>query len=112
MAKREQPGLSRREREILNIVHRFGSPTATEVREAMPDPPTDGAVRGTLRVLVKKGYVKHRQDGPRYRYLPTISRRRATESALKHVLDTFFGGESPFAIYTYAPASDNHAALG
>ncbi len=98
MAKHEQPRLSRREREILNIVYRSGSPTATEVREAMADPPSDGAVRATLRILVKKGCVKHRQDGPRYRYVPTLSRRRATESALKHVLDTFFGGSAEEAM--------------
>ncbi len=98
MAKHAQPGLSRREREMLHIVYRFGSPTATEIRQAMADPPTDGAVRGTLRVLVKKGLLKHRQDGPRYRYAPTLPRRRATESALKHVLDTFFGGSTEEAM--------------
>ena len=64
----------------------------------MPDPPTDGAVRGTLRILVNKGYLKHRQDGPRYRYAPTMPRRRVTESALKHLLNTFFGGSTESVI--------------
>ena len=98
MAKHAKPGLSRREQEILNIVYRFGSPTATEVREAMSNPPTNGAVRATLRVLVNKRYLKHRQDGPRYRYVPTLPRRRATESALKFLLDTFFGGSTEEAM--------------
>ena len=98
MAKHAKKGLSRREQEILNIVYRIGAPTATEVREAMAAPPTDGAVRATLRVLVNNGYLKHRQDGPRYRYAPIMPRRRATESALRHVLDTFFGGSSEEAM--------------
>ena len=98
MAEHSKPGLSRREQEILNIVYRDGSPTATEILEAMASPPSNGAVRATLRVLVNKGYLKHRQDGPRYRYAPTLPRRRATTSALKHVLDTFFGGSTEEAM--------------
>ena len=90
--------LSRREREILDIVIQLGSPTATEVRHAMHRPPTDGAVRGTLRILVSKGHLKRRQDGPRYRYLPARSRRRAIDSALKQMLDTFFEGSTQEAM--------------
>lgn len=64
----------------------------------MQRPPTDGAVRGTLRILVSKGHLKRRQDGPRYRYLPARSRRRAIDSALKHMLDTFFEGSTQEAM--------------
>ena len=98
MAEHARPELSRREREILNIVIQLGSPTAAEVRQAMQRPPTDGAVRGTLRILVGKRQLKRRQDGPRYRYLPARSRRRVIDSALKHMLDTFFEGSTQEAM--------------
>lgn len=98
MADHVRRALSGREREILDIVIQLGSPTAAEVRHAMLRPPTDGAVRGTLRILVAKRQLKRRQDGPRYRYLPTRSRRRVVNSALKHMLDTFFEGSTEEAM--------------
>ena len=84
--------LSRREREIMDIVYREGSATAQEIRDRMADPPTYSAVRGTLRILEQKGVLRHVEDGPRYVYRPTVPRSRARQSALDHLLSTFFEG--------------------
>jgi predicted transcriptional regulator len=86
--------LSRREREVLDIVYRLGRATAAEVRAEMARPPTDPAVRATLRVLVAKGRLAHEYDGPRYVYFPTVAREAARRSAFRHLLDTFFGGSA------------------
>lgn len=86
--------LSRREREILDIVYRLGRATAAEVRAEMAQPPTDPAVRTTLRILVRKGRLRHEYDGPRYVYTPTVARDAARRSAFRHLLDTFFGGSA------------------
>src|SRR3954468_8068378 len=87
-------GLSRRERQIMEIVYRRGKATAAEVMEDLPDPPTYSAVRAALRLLEEKGELKHEQDGPRYIYLPTLPRDRARNSALSHLMRTFFGGSA------------------
>jgi BlaI family transcriptional regulator, penicillinase repressor len=86
--------LSRREREIMDIVYRLGRATAAEVRAGMADPPTDPAVRTTLRILVRKGRLSHEYDGPRYVYFPTVAPETARRSAFRHLLDTFFGGSA------------------
>ena len=86
--------MSRREREVMDIVYRLGRATAAEVRAAMAQPPTDPAVRTTLRVLVRKGRLTHEYDGPRYVYFPTVAREAARRSAFRHLLDTFFGGKA------------------
>ncbi len=86
--------MSRREREIMDIVYQRGSVTAVEVRQAMASPPTDAAVRATLRILVEKGHLRIEQDGPRYVYHPTVSRDAARQSALSHLVQTFFGGST------------------
>jgi BlaI family transcriptional regulator, penicillinase repressor len=90
----EPPGLSRREREAMDIVYRLGRATAAEIRAAMADPPTDPAVRTTLRVLVRKGRLDHEYEGPRYVYFPTVAPEAARRSAFRHLLDTFFGGSA------------------
>jgi predicted transcriptional regulator len=90
--------LSRREREILDIVYRLGRATAAEVRAEMAQPPTDPAVRATLRILVGKGRLRHEYDGPRYVYTPTVARDAARQSAFRHLLDTFFGGSARGAV--------------
>jgi predicted transcriptional regulator len=82
--------LSRRERQIMDVIYRLGQATAQEVVDNLSDPPSYSAVRGLLRILEEKGHVKHRQDGPRYVYHPTVSRDKARESALKQVVRTFF----------------------
>jgi len=90
--------LSRRERQIMDAVYRFGEASAADVARALPDQPAYNAVRVTLGILEKKGFLKHRQDGPRYVYYPTIAREKAKQSAMKHVLRTFFQGSPSAAI--------------
>lgn len=82
--------LSRRERQIMEVVFREGSATVAEIQEALADPPSYSAVRGSLRVLVEKGHLVFRQDGPRYVYHPTTPPEEARTSALRRVLSTFF----------------------
>jgi BlaI family transcriptional regulator, penicillinase repressor len=83
-------GLSRRERQILDILYQRGKASASEVREAMTDAPGYSAVRALLRVLEEKGHVRHQAAGLKYVYLPTVTRDKAKRSAVKHLLDTFF----------------------
>ena len=85
-------GLSRRERQIMEILYQRGKASASEVREAMGDAPGYSAVRAMLRVLEEKGHVKHQEEGLKYVYVPTVGRDKAKRSAVKHVLDTFFAG--------------------
>src|SRR3954462_4119595 len=90
--------LSRRERQIMDVIYRRGRATAAEVLEDIPDPPSYSAVRAMLRLLEEKGHVRHEQDGPRYVFLPTVNRDRARKSALKHVVRTFFDGSATDAV--------------
>jgi BlaI family penicillinase repressor len=84
--------LSRRERQIMDILYQRGKSSASEVRGAMPDAPSYSAVRAMLCVLEAKGHVKHRSEGLRYVYAPTVAIDKAKKSAVKHLVDTFFGG--------------------
>jgi BlaI family penicillinase repressor len=84
--------LSRRERQIMDILYQRGKSSASEVREAMPDAPSYSAVRAMLRVLEDKGHVKHRSEGLRYVYVPMVAHDKAKRSAVKHLVDTFFRG--------------------
>ena len=90
MTKQPHVHLSRRERQIMDAIYRLGQATAADVLENMPDPPGYSAVRTMLRLLEEKGYLRHDQDGPRYVYLPTLSRDKARQSALKQLVQTFF----------------------
>jgi len=99
-------GLSRREREVMDIVYRLGRATAAEIRGQMDRPPTDPAVRTTLRILVQKGRLKHEYDGPRYVYLPTLTPEAARRSAFRHLLDTFFGGSAHGAMAALVEMKD------
>jgi predicted transcriptional regulator len=90
--------VSRRERQILDILYQKGRATAAEVQADLPEPPSYSAVRALLRILEEKGHVKHEQDGPRYVYLPTVARDNAKRSALRHILQTFFDGSAEQAI--------------
>src|SRR3954462_3884074 len=85
-------GLSRRERQIMEMLYQRGKASASEVREAMEDAPGYSAVRAMLRVLEEKGHVKHLEEGLKYVYVPVVAREKAKRSAVKHVLDTFFAG--------------------
>jgi BlaI family transcriptional regulator, penicillinase repressor len=86
--------LSRRERQIMDIVYAQGQATAADVTAALPDAPSYSAVRALLRILEQKGHLRHQQDGPRYVFLPTVSRDRARRSALRSLVRTFFDGSS------------------
>jgi predicted transcriptional regulator len=92
MKKPSPATLTRREREIMDILYRRGHATAAEVLEDMAEPPTYSAVRALLRILEDEGHVKHVQDGPRYVYQPAVARNDARKSALSHVVTTFFDG--------------------
>jgi predicted transcriptional regulator len=92
--------LSRRERQIIDILYAHGRATAAEVQAALPDPPSYSAVRAMLRILEEKGHIRHEHDGPRYVYLPTVARENAKRSAIRHVLQTFFEGSAEQAIST------------
>jgi BlaI family penicillinase repressor len=85
-----QQGLSRRERQIMDILYQRGKSSASEVREGMADAPSYSAVRAMLRVLEEKGHVRHQEEGLKYVYLPTVARDKAKRSAVKHLIDTFF----------------------
>jgi BlaI family penicillinase repressor len=98
MTRNTHHDLSRRERQIVDILYARGKATAAEVQTALPEPPSYSAVRAMLRILEDKGHVKHEQDGPRYVYVPTVGRDNAKRSALHHVLKTFFDGSTEQAI--------------
>ena len=89
---RPPPKLSRRERQIMDVLYRAGTATAAAVHQALPDPPSYSAVRATLRILEEKGHVRHETEDLRYVYKPSVSRDRAKRSALRHLLHTFFDG--------------------
>lgn len=96
----KQEALSRREREMMQIIFRHGKATANEVMEQMAEAPSYSAVRATLRVLEQKGHVRHHHDGARYVYLPTTSRDKAGVSALDQLLATFFDGSAANVVAT------------
>ncbi|MCH8960330.1 MAG: BlaI/MecI/CopY family transcriptional regulator [Bacteroidetes bacterium] len=98
MATPSHNQLSRRERQIMDIIYRLGEATAAEVMENLPDPPSYSAVRALMRILEEKAHLRHRQEGPRYVYTPTVPLDAAKQSALKHVLSTFFEGSVSQAV--------------
>ncbi len=90
--------LTRREREIMDILHRRGKATAHEVLEDLADPPSYSAVRALLRLLEERGHVKHTVDGQKYVYAPAVTRADARKSALSHLVKTFFAGSVEDAV--------------
>ena len=100
-----QKNLSRRERQIMDIIYRFGQATAAEVLENLPDPPGYSAVRAMLKILEDKGHLRHKQQGPRYVFLPKVSREKAKRSAVQHLLQTFFDGSAASAVATLLDVS-------
>ena len=98
MRKDGHRNLSRRERQIMDILYSRGRATASEIHEALPDPPTYSAVRAKLRVLEEKGHVRHEEESLRYVYLPTVARDTARKSAMRHLLSTFFEGSVEDAV--------------
>jgi predicted transcriptional regulator len=99
------PSLTRREREIMDILHRRGRATAHEVLDELPDPPTYSAVRALLRLLEERGHVRHSQEEQRYVYRPTVARGDARRSALAHVVKTFFAGSVEQAVTALVESS-------
>lgn len=93
-----EPRLSRRERQIMDVIYARGEATAAEVLAALPDPPSKTAVRTILRILEEKGHLKHKQQGLRYVYQPSRRRGPAGRSALQRVLHTFFDGSLEKAV--------------
>jgi predicted transcriptional regulator len=99
-------GLSRRERQIMDVIYRRGQATAAEVLEDLPDPPSYSAVRAMLRVLEEKGHLRHDLQGPRYVFLPTVPRDQARRSALQQLVHTFFDGSTEQAVAALLDQSD------
>jgi predicted transcriptional regulator len=94
MTSHPHTALSKRERQIMDALYRRGRATANEIMAALPGSPSYSTVRTQLRVLEQKGHVAHETDGVRFVYTPTLARRTARRSALKHLVDTFFDGSS------------------
>ena len=98
--------LSRRERQVMEILHRRGESTVSEIMEALPDPPTYSAVRSILRILTGKGLVGYREDGPRYVYFPERPTDKTREDVLAHVVETYFSGSTEQAVTALLRLSD------
>ncbi|MGE0623151.1 MAG: BlaI/MecI/CopY family transcriptional regulator [Pseudomonadales bacterium] len=103
MARRGTPkpqphDLSRRERQIMDVLYAAGEATAADVQAGLPDSPSYSTVRALLRKLLDKGQVRYRQDGPRYVYVPVVGKSQASESALRRLVDTFFDGSAAAAV--------------
>jgi predicted transcriptional regulator len=97
---------TRRERQIMDVLHAKGSGTVADIRAALPEPPGYSAVRALLRILEEKGHVRHRQEGARYVYVPSRSRESASRSALKRLVATFFQGSATQAMAALLEAAD------
>lgn len=98
--------LGRRERQIMDVLFQLGQASAAQVREALPDPPSYSAVRGMLRLLEEKGFVKHDWDGPRHTYRPTADPAQAQRSAAQHLLQTFFNNSMESAVAAMLGVAD------
>lgn len=108
----KQLDLSRRERQIMDVIYRKKEATGAQVMDNIPDPPSYSAVRALLRILEEKGHLTHRKVGPRYVYSPTVSPDRAKQTALKHVLSTFFQGSVSAAVATLIDMQDRDLEPG
>jgi predicted transcriptional regulator len=100
-----KPELTRRERQIMDVIYRLGRATAQDVLDHIPEPPSYSAVRALLRLLEERGHVRHVTEGQKYVYLPAVGRSDARRSALAHVVRTFFGGSVEQAIATLVDSS-------
>ena len=98
--------LGRRERQIMEVVYRLGRASAAEVRAHLSEPPSYSAVRAMLRILEEKGHLDHAQDGIRHVYFPTVAGDDMRESAMRHVLRTFFGGSTTAAMAALLDATE------
>jgi predicted transcriptional regulator len=99
--------LSRRERQIMDVLYRKGRATALEVLENLPDPPSYSAVRALLRVLENKGHIRHDKAGAKYVFVPVIKAEKAKRSAVRHLIQTFFNGSPEQAVATLLDVSSS-----
>lgn len=100
MTTKSHAVLTKRERQIMDLLYRLGRATATEIRESLSGSPSDSTVRTQLRVLEEKGHVRHEELGLRFVYMPTVPRHTARKSALNHLVDTFFDGSHAKVVTT------------
>ena len=110
MVLKEQHKLSRRERQIMDVLYRLGRATAAEILENIPDPPGYSAVRAMLRVLEEKKHIRHEEKDLRYVFIPVVTREKARRSAARHLLDTFFEGSPEQAVATLLDVSGRSLA--
>src|SRR5436305_15176250 len=96
----------------MDVVYRRGHATAAEIRDQLPDPPVDAAVRTLLRILEEKGHLRHEKDGPRHIYYPTTPRSVAQRSAIRHLVGTFFDGSRAAAVAALLDESDRPLSAG
>ncbi|MBK7594248.1 MAG: BlaI/MecI/CopY family transcriptional regulator [Gemmatimonadetes bacterium] len=107
MSRSALPQLSRRERQIMDVIFGLGRATAREVHEGIADAPSYSAVRALLRVLETKGHLTHVEDGPRYLFIPTMSRAKARTLALRQVVDTFWEGSASRTVAALIDSRDH-----
>jgi predicted transcriptional regulator len=100
-----QHKLSRRERQIMDVLYRLGRASAADIHQAIPDPPSYSAVRAMLRVLEEKKHIRHEEKDLRYVFIPVVPRDKARRSAVRHMLDTFFDGSPEQAVATLLDVS-------
>jgi predicted transcriptional regulator len=105
---RTEKSLSRRERQIMDIVYEMKEATALQVLERLPSPPSYSAVRALLRVLEQKGHLVHRQDGPRYIFTPRLAKDKARRNALSHLMTTFFDGSTEDVVAALLDMSEDN----
>jgi predicted transcriptional regulator len=104
--KPESPALSRRERQVMDILHRRNEATVAEIMADLPDPPTYSAVRSVLRILGEKDLIRYKEDGPRYIYYPAQDTETARDDVLAHVVRTYFAGSPEQAVTALLRMSD------
>lgn len=98
MSSPTQDSLSRRERQIMDVIYRLGRATAADVFASLADPPSDATVRKLIRILEEKGHITHRKHSREHVYFPVVPKSRARLAALRHLLDTFYDGSAPDAL--------------
>ena len=102
----DSQALSRRERQVMDILHRRGEATVSEIMGELPDPPTYSAVRSVLRILGEKRLIRFKEDGPRYVYFPALSTEQTRDDVLAHVVQTYFAGSPEQAVTALLRMSD------
>jgi predicted transcriptional regulator len=111
MTNEKHMQLGRRERQIMDVVYRRGQASVSEVRGDLPDPPSYSAVRAMLGLLEDKGYLRHRQQGLKYVYLPAEDTSKVRSSALEHMVETFFGGSPELAVAALLEMRDTRLSV-